>query len=99
MRSTALGGKSMYRPKQLETWHVLTPGQLEEALRLALSRGAGRYTLREIYGDVWGSMRRTRRFGVLFKKAVRDGLLGGIRWVGQKSNRSQLYELTIDSAS
>ena len=81
-------------PTREETWHELTAGQIEEAAHLAHSCGAGRYTLRDIYGAVWRSMQRTRRFGVLFKRAVRDGLLRGIRWVARKSNRSQLYEVT-----
>jgi hypothetical protein len=81
------------RPKTKETWHLLTSDHLELILKLARSRGPGRYTLKEIHGDQWQFVLRRRRFGILFKRAVDAGVLAGIRWVGRKSNKSQLYEV------
>ena len=76
-----------------DSWQALSPEDLATATRLARLRGAGRYTVKEIHGDHWEGMRRPRRYGVLFKRAVLAGELSGIRWVGRKSNKSQLYEI------
>ena len=76
-----------------ETWIALTVAHLEAIRAFARSRGPGRYTLKEIYGDQWQFVWRPRRFGRLFKLAVLAGALAGVRWVGRKSNKSLLYEL------
>ena len=80
-------------PRQAETWHELTPEQLTEASDLARLRGAGTWTLKQIYGEEWALMRRIRRYGVLFKRAVRDGAVVGVRWIGTSSSKSALYEV------
>ena len=80
--------------RQKETWHELTPEQLTEASHLARLRGAGTWTLKQIYGEEWALMRRIRRYGVLFKRAVRDGAVVGVRWIGTSSSKSALYEVT-----
>ena len=82
-----------YVPKQKETWHELTDAQLEEASGRARVRRAGRYRLKELYCAEWTSIVRPRRFGVLFKRAVREDLVAGVTWVGTASNKSALYEV------
>jgi len=91
--ATAGAGGGGYVPKRKETWHELTRDQLHEACLLAQSRGPGRFRLREIYGDEWPSIFRPQRFGVLFKRAVVAGVIPGVRWIGRRSDKSQLYEV------
>ena len=86
------GSKQSYKPLRPETWHTLSVDQLQEAVRLAQSKGPGRHTAREIYGNVWASIPRPRRFGVLFKRAVDAGTVAGITRVGRRCS-SQLYEV------
>jgi hypothetical protein len=50
-------------------------------------------TLPELYGEAWAFVRRPKTFGKQFKRAVLDGRVPGVRWVREKSNRHQLYEV------
>ena len=54
----------------------------------------GRYTARKLHGPMWRrNGRRPREFGKRFKAAVLGGDLPALRWVRQRSDRCQEYEL------
>ena len=56
----------------------------------------GHYELPELLDGLWSIILRPKWYGIHFKKAVRAGKIKGVRWVGQKSNRHQLYELCAE---
>ena len=72
---------------------MLSEYELAYAMKAVRKQPAGRCTVRELYGDMWPIDHRPRRYGRQFKAAVIRGALSGVRWVGMKSNRSQLYEV------
>ncbi len=80
--------------RQKETWHRLDAGEIRKVAESAQARGPGRYTLREICGDQWQFEIRPRRFGRLFRQAVEASRVPGIKWIGRRSNKSLLYEVT-----
>ena len=74
-------------------WPMLHEYELAYAMKAIRKQPAGIYTVRELYGDMWPIDHRPRNYGRRFKAAVIGGALPGMRWVGMKSNRSQLYEV------
>jgi len=74
------------------TWHELSQHQLATVTELIRARVGGVYTAKELHGEQWERV-RPRRYGALFKQAVLDGVLPGIRLVGRKSNKSLLYQV------
>ena len=75
---------------------MLENGEIAWALENVRKLPPGKYTVRKIFGLYWGSNRRPRDYGKRFNASVRHGDLPGVRWVRQRSDRSQEYEvLTI----
>lgn len=72
---------------------MLDQQELQVALAIVRATPAGRYTVRQLFGDAWQLNGRPRAYGQWFKASVKSGQLPGVRWVGQKSDRSQLYEV------
>ena len=77
---------------------MLDADDLATVAAVLRGRGPGRYVLRELYGDQW-QFQRPRWLGRRFKKSVLAGFVPGVRSVGQKSNKSQVYgKRSIDRA-
>ena len=72
---------------------MLRKDQLEVARAVALRLTPGHYTVKEFYGDEWEREHRPKHFGKQFKAAVLHDDIPGLRWVGQNSDRSQVYEV------
>jgi hypothetical protein len=67
--------------------------EIETVLAALKGKKPGFYELSELLDGSWSIVLRERWYGIQFKKAVLAGKIKRVRWVGQKSNRHQLYEL------
>lgn len=72
---------------------MLTEPEIATARAIVKDKPAGRYMLKELYGEVWQGIRRPRHHGRWFKFAVLGGALPRVRLVGRKSNNCLLYEV------
>jgi len=58
------------------------------------SRAPGEYTLPELIGDTWDWVLRKTVWGRFVKKDVtKTGRFPRLRWVRQRSDKKQIYEL------
>lgn len=55
----------------------------------------GLYELSELFGSEWHRQGRPRAYGKWFKASVFADALSRVRWIGQKSNRHQVYEVAL----
>ncbi len=73
----------------------LTDSERKLAMERRDAAAPGRYTVKQLFGAIWSTLPRPRRFGKCFKASVIAGELPGLRWVGRRSNRSLLYEVAL----
>ena len=66
---------------------------LDDVLTRYKSKEPGLYNLKELFGEDWANVRRPRHLGRLFRAEVRRNEVPRVRWVGQRSDRSQEYEV------
>ena len=63
-----------------------------------LLRGrVGPFTVKQLYGPYWDSIRGPRKFGRRFRNSVRAGVVPQLRHVGRNSSKSQLYAALPDA--
>lgn len=56
-------------------------------------RDPGIYEIRELLREFWPWEKRRSWYGQVFKSMVATGAFSRLRWVGEKSNGHQLYEV------
>ena len=73
--------------------------RLKTVIRALERREPGVYTINHLLLEHWPREQCPQRYGVLFKWIVRQGTFPRLRWVGQKSDGRQLYEVVPSTRS
>lgn len=71
----------------------LNRDEIAVAIKIYRDAPAGRYTLKQLFADLWLNTMRPRAYGKWFKASAIAGDLPGLRWLGRRTNRSQEYRV------
>lgn len=71
----------------------LNRDEIAFVMKAVKAHSPGLYTLKQLLAETWTAEPRPRAYGKWFKASALADDLPGVRWVRQRSDRAQEYEL------